>query len=243
MYYLLSQIVFEQYGGIIIAMFFAGLSGGMSHCAGMCGPFVIMQVTQKMDNVNIEKIGIFTRLQGAALLPYHFGRATTYTFIGVASTYLMSNIAQYSVFKWIAFSLLITAAIVMLLSAFGKNNLLASKFNLSIKIPKNIRINFVKMLFQNPTGLRGYMLGVILGFIPCGLVYSAIMVVSSTGNVAVATIGIVIFSLSTIPGLLLVGLGASFTPLNQPIIGKYLVPFFMVFSSLILIYIAGGLLK
>jgi len=237
------QIVFEQHGGIVMTMFLVGLSGGLSHCAGMCGPFVITQVARNMDGVTIDKISMFTRLKGASLLPYHAGRLTTYTFIGVVSAYLTSNMIEYAFFKWLSFSLLVGAAIIILLSAFSKSNLWGSGLGLKIPSSEKLKFNFLKKLFRNPVGINGYMLGILLGFIPCGLIYSAIMVVSATGSVAVASISMIVFSLSTIPGLLLVGLGASFAPVNMPVIGKYLVPFFMVLSFFTLIYVAGGLLK
>jgi len=237
------QFVFEQHGGIVMTMFFVGISGGLSHCAGMCGPFVITQVARNMDSVGVNKISMFTRLKGASLLPYHMGRLTTYSLIGMISAFLMSNLIEYNFFKWISFSLLASAAVIIFLSIFSRSNLWGSKYSLSISATKNIKFDFLKKLFKNPVGLKGYLLGVILGFIPCGLIYSVIMVVSATGSVAVAAISMIVFSVSTIPGLLLVGLGASFAPVNMPIIGKYLVPFFMVLSFFTLIYVAGGLLK
>ena len=61
-------------------------------------------------------------------------------------------------------------------------------------------------LFDHPTGGRGYLLGLLLGFIPCGLLYGALAAASATGNVATGVFGMLVFSLGTLPALLTVGL-------------------------------------
>ena len=96
--------------------------------------------------------------------------------------------------------------------------------------------SMLKTLLKNPTAWRGYLLGVSLGFLPCGLVYAAIMIVASTGEVLLALVGMVIFSVGTIPGLLLVGLGASFAPNFRQGVLKHLVPMLLIINSIILLY-------
>ena len=56
------------------ALFLAGLAGSATHCAGMCGPFVLGQVTAGL----VARPGL-SRLAAGALLPYHLGRAVTHT--------------------------------------------------------------------------------------------------------------------------------------------------------------------
>jgi sulfite exporter TauE/SafE len=61
---------------------------------------------------------------------------------------------------------------------------------------------------------RGGLLGVIVlgmlnGLLPCGLVYSALLVAASTGGPLPGAAGMILFGLGTLPALLVVGIGAA----------------------------------
>ena len=55
-------------------------------------------------------------------------------------------------------------------------------------------------------GLVG--LGAINGWLPCGLVYSALLVAASSGGATPGALGMFLFGVGTIPALLVVGVGA-----------------------------------
>ena len=57
-------------------------------------------------------------------------------------------------------------------------------------------------MLNNPLGWQGYFLGLILGFIPCGLLYVAYSLAISFDSPLLAMLGMLIFGLSTIPALL-----------------------------------------
>jgi sulfite exporter TauE/SafE len=68
----------------------------------------------------------------------------------------------------------------------------------------------ISPLFQDPQGLRGYALGLVLGFIPCGLLYAAFLIVSAIPNPLFAAIGMFLFGFSTFPSLFLTASGGYF---------------------------------
>src|SRR5688500_12801742 len=72
-------------GGISAALLVAGLAAGFSHCTAMCGPFVLTQIVGRSSPAGLPLPGVLRRLQGASLLPYHFGRMTTYSALGAVS--------------------------------------------------------------------------------------------------------------------------------------------------------------
>ena len=76
---------------IIISLFSLGLFGSFSHCIGMCGPFVLTQVSNRLNDISINQLSSFKKLKGIALLPYHFGRITTYSIIGALSSLFTSS--------------------------------------------------------------------------------------------------------------------------------------------------------
>ncbi len=227
------EILIDEHGGVLLSLFLAGLTGGLSHCVGMCAPFVMAQVTSNMAHVTAVKMNSLTRLKGAALIPYHMGRMTTYAMLGAMSAAFTMTIVSYAIFKWIAIVLLSVSICMFVASICPKMKINFFKPRIFSLIHTN---SMVKTLMKNPTMWRGYALGVSLGFLPCGLVYAAIMIVASTGNVVLALVGMVLFSLGTIPGLLLVGLGASFAPNFRQGVLKHLVPMLLIINSIILLY-------
>lgn len=68
--------------------------------------------------------------------------------------------------------------------------------------------NFYQLIGKiklKPFGLEGFFLGMILGLIPCGLVYSIIItIITNSAQISMSGIYAFIFGLMTIPGLLLV---------------------------------------
>ncbi len=41
-------------GATLFSLFLAGLAGGGAHCIGMCGPFVLTQVTARLEHVPVR---------------------------------------------------------------------------------------------------------------------------------------------------------------------------------------------
>jgi hypothetical protein len=61
-------------------------------------------------------------------------------------------------------------------------------------------------LFGRPIGWRGYLLGLLLGFIPCGLLYAALAAATAGGSALTGAAGMLTFVGGTLPGLFAVGL-------------------------------------
>ncbi len=101
----------NNYQIIILSLFNLGFFGGFSHCTLMCGPFVLAQVGNKLQNTSLDGFASFTRLKNLALLPYHFGRITTYSIIGFFSSFIVQNITANKQFKLLSAILLIFAAL------------------------------------------------------------------------------------------------------------------------------------
>ena len=194
---------------LIFSLITLGFFGGFTHCVGMCGPFVITQTTNRLTRLPLEKFYGLERLKNLALLPYHFGRITTYSLIGFLSSFLAQNIGDLVGFRFLS------AFLLLLASAFFFNLALGGKLNLSFKSPILQRFAFfpqkiISLLFQSPRGFRGYFLGIILGFIPCGLLYGAFLISAAISNPFLAAIGMCFFGLATFPSLFLTACGGSF---------------------------------
>jgi hypothetical protein len=191
------------HGPLLLSMFLAGLVGSASHCAAMCGPFVLAQTGETMAGLKIGS-GELRRLAGAALLPYHTGRALTYILLAVLLSLplrLMSKLPQLQFIPAIALAL--GALLFLMLGFRGLRGSLEGGWlggGLGGRLGR-----LAKPLFAKPWGWRGIGLGMVLGFLPCGLLYAAIGAAAATSDPLAAAMSMAAFALGTFPMLWLVG--------------------------------------
>lgn len=219
-----------------LILFLTGLAGSATHCVGMCGPFVATQVIARLDRVAVADAGGFTRLRGAALLPYHAGRATSYALLGGVTASLAAGGARLPGLRWVVAALLILAALAILAQALGR----LSRFHLpGIDHLGRWVAKHARPFLEDSRGGRGYVLGVALGFLPCGLVYGAIAAAGSAGGFGGGVVAMLAFSAGTVPVLFAVGLfGAWFGRRWLPLARKLAVPL-LLFNALILLVMAA----
>ena len=185
-----------------LTLFMGAMVGSFSHCAGMCGPFVLAQTSGFSSPQGVKPESWYRQL----LLPYHAGRLSTYTVLGVATSLISMPILQHSALHLLPPLLLVVAGILFLASAFSQT-LPAQFINISLcGTPSWITKRIVPLLPSHSL-FSGYLLGTLLGFLPCGLVYAAILAVAATGNPFQAAWGMLAFAAGTMPTLLVISLG------------------------------------
>jgi sulfite exporter TauE/SafE len=182
------QVTLRDNAPLVLALFMAGLVGSAGHCAGMCGPFVLAQVGAR------AQLG---RISGAMLAPYHLGRGTTYIALGTLLAAPIGLLSRIDELRWIPALLLAAAAGLFLFQAlrgFG-----------AIGAPAPGFLRHARGLFARPLGIRGYALGALLGFLPCGLLYAALGAAAATADPIAAAMGMLGFVLGTMPMLVAIG--------------------------------------
>lgn len=195
------------HGGTLAGLFLTGLVGSLTHCSGMCGPFVLSQVAARLETVPASRMREWHRLAGAALVPYHLGRATTYAGLGAVAALSAGLVGgRLGGLRFVAAGLLVLAALFLLAMAVPRLKALlaaggggGSWWGASIG-------RWAGPLLAQPTGIRGWLLGVALGFIPCGLLYAALAAAAATGDPLAGAAGMLAFAVGTVPMLLAVGL-------------------------------------
>lgn len=234
------QVAFSANGSIIFSLFLGGLLGSATHCVGMCGPFVVAQVGGRQASV---KEGMLKRLQASALLPYHLGRVTTYVLFGIIGASLSQFLVGTPMQRGVAFVLLSVAGLLFLVNAVPSLKRLV-KANTGFVVGQkfgHIIGRLARPFFTNPDPLQRYVLGVLLGFLPCGLVVAAVMAVSASGHAATAAFGMVAFGIGTIPSLFLVGTGTQFALNRWPAQVRSVAAFVMAVNGVSLMVMAGGM--
>jgi sulfite exporter TauE/SafE len=201
--------------GLVASLFLAGVAGSIGHCAGMCGPFVLTQVTVRLERVPVEGFGGWARLRGAALVPYHLGRLTTYSALGAVAGGLTGRFMEAPEFRWLSSAFLLLAAALFLaqigadvLPRSGRGPGPAGMARLASRTV-DLFAAPIRGLFADPHGWRGYGLGIALGFLPCGLLYSALAASAAAGSTAAGAAAMAAFVAGTFPMLFAVGWGGT----------------------------------
>lgn len=181
----------------IISIITIAFLGSFSHCIGMCGGIIIAYSSTKIDSSWSKP------KQTVAHLLYSFGRVTTYTVLGVLFGYLggvatFNNIANGT--------LLIVAGVFMILSGLS----LLGKLKFLTKIEHSMHnFSWYRKIFRETLQTKSlysfYILGVLNGLLPCGLVYFFAVTSASTGSPFWGGIVMFIFGVSTIPALFSLG--------------------------------------
>jgi len=171
--------------------------GSFGHCVGMCGGIVIAYTSTKIaDKASKAR-------QSLSHLLYSFGRITTYVVLGASFGYL----GGVAVFNNTANGILwIVAGIAMVLSGLsllGKTKFL-TLIEHSFSSSNWYKESFRKLL-RSQTYLSFFMLGMLNGLLPCGLVYSFGIMSASSASPLYGALIMFVFGLSTIPAMFSLG--------------------------------------
>ncbi len=223
--------------GLPFSLFMAGLAGGFSHCALMCSPFVLAQAGGGRSEGRR-----FGRVLSSLLLPYHLGRLTTYVFLGVLFGGVLNLAFLFQPLRaLIVVPMLLLAALIFVVSAFPN---LGKVFpwvgHMRLSIPFRWISRFYQPLVREKDAASRYLLGLLLGFMPCGLVVSALMASATAPSAAHAGLAMAAFGLGTVPALVAVSLGGSFFKSFSFLSSARVKQGFMVFSALWLVLLAGA---
>jgi sulfite exporter TauE/SafE len=210
---------------IIFSGLILGLAGSL-HCAGMCGPIAI--ALPLSGNTGYQKVF------GGIL--YNLGRTVTYAFMGAVFGLLGQGLELVGFQQWVAIIMGALMILSVLFPALFRNqyDLSKSAFSIVSKLKNALRNLFTKRSYKTL-----FFIGILNGFLPCGLVYIAIAGAIGTGSVLYGMLFMILFGLGTGPmllGISLIGNLASSKFRNK--INKF-IPAVVVFVGLI--FILSGL--
>ena len=181
----------------IISIITIAFLGSFGHCIGMCGGIIIAYSSTKIeDNWSKQK-------QATAHILYGLGRVSTYVILGM----LFGYIGGVAMFNNLANgSLLIFAGIVMILTGLSLSGkikfltLLEHSFS-----KKGWYSSTFRQLLHTKTLSSFFILGMLNGLLPCGLVYFFAITAASTASWIWGGVVMLIFGLSTMPALFSLG--------------------------------------
>jgi len=193
---------------LLFGLLAAGAAGGVAHCAAMCGPFVLGQVSDRLARIPLERLRESARLSSALLLPYHAGRLTTYAALGALAGQAGTARAAGILPGALPALLLGLAALLFLGHALGRlapglRRVLPALERAPPAWARGVRRLAARVDRSRPGG--GFLLGVALGFLPCGFLYAAVAAAAAAGGAMNGALAMLAFGLGTVPGLVIVG--------------------------------------
>jgi sulfite exporter TauE/SafE len=185
---------------VLTAAFITGFLGS-AHCFGMCGGISGLFAV----NASIASL----RSQFPKAIAYNTGRILSYAFLGVVVAVLgktaVDSIPDLMAPVRLASGLLIV--LVGLQLAFGWR-ILAPLENAGARLWKRIA-PAAKSLVPVNSIPQAFGLGLIWGWLPCGLVYSVLLLAATTAEPGGGGLVMIAFGLGTMPAMVATGVSAS----------------------------------
>ncbi len=193
---------------IIISAFMMGFIGSI-HCVGMCGPLAI--------SMPFSFFSSFTKW--TAILLYNIGRVIAYSIIGIFVGLLGRGVNWFGISQ--IFSLILGTLIVI--SVVSPTVVKSIGIRLPHWVNKN-QVNTLQFLIKKKSVSWMFLVGMLNGFLPCGLVYMAVAAALSTYTILGAVTFMAFFGLGTIPAMITVIIAGQHLPLSWRIGFRKLVP-------------------
>ena len=188
---------------IYILFFTTGVTIGFGHCIGMCGPIVI--------SLSLNLKG------GPSIWPhlfYNCGRTLTYGLLGG----IVGGMASFTRFAESIDGLqkgaMVAAGVMIMLMGLAMTGWIRTSviFRAAPPVGAFITRTFKQLLEKKKRPLMYLPIGLLLGLLPCGPVYTALLAAARSGMEAETTLGGVLsgaglmlcFGFGTIPALFLV---------------------------------------
>ena len=156
------------------------------HCIGMCGPIAMMLPVDRSNEA--KKI--------TQIITYHIGKLTAYGTLGLIfgllgrSFYLAGMQQQLSIIVGI---LMILVAVIPE-RIFAKYNFSKPVYRVITKVKSSLG-----QQFKNKSYKSLFTIGLLNGFLPCGMVYVALFGAIAMQNVSLGIAYMILFGIGTIP--------------------------------------------
>ena len=193
----------------LIGFLTLGLLGGFGHCVGMCSPFVLF-VSRRYVAPGSGRAAAF-----AAQLWYTAGRVVTYAALGAMAGALGGVVQLAGALLGLQRAASVVAGTVLVVSA------LAALSDLVPGLYSGGSL-FARVAARLKTRVPGhpFAVGLFLGLLPCGLLYSAVIAAVSRGGPLQGAAALALFGVGTAPALLGLSLADELLARNRVLVNR-----------------------
>ncbi len=213
-----------------LVAFAMGLATSL-HCVGMCGSIIGTLTLSLSPEVRSSK-----KLLWPFVFNYNFGRITSYALAGaiagVVESFIpapISEINGYRVLQILSAIIMASAGLYIAgwLPHFAYIEKAGTRFWKLIE-------PFGRKLIPVKDRTQAFLFGMVWGWLPCGLVYTALALALTTGDIAKSTLTMFSFGLGTLPAVMGIGIMTNkLTRLSRMQRFKQIVGLFMIALALL----------
>lgn len=159
---------------------------GSFHCIGMCGPIAFLL---PLNRINRSK-RIFQ------ILSYHSGRLFTYGLLGFVFGLLGKGLNLFGVQQQLSIIIGVSMIVMILIPSkiFNRYNFSKPIYSFVAKVK-----DLLGVFLKEKSSKSFFVLGLLNGLLPCGLVYMAVFGALASGSATFGALYLVLFGLGTIP--------------------------------------------
>jgi uncharacterized protein len=168
---------------IFLSGFSIGILGSF-HCIGMCGPLALALPVDQLNTAN----------KTASILLYNIGRAISYAAMGVLFGIVGQSFELFFLQQWLSVLSGVLILSVLLFTKFGH-----PQGNIMVKFSQTIKHRLSTYLRSDKKLLSYLSIGMVNGFLPCGLVYIAIAASIAAGSIFKSSLLMFAFGIGTLP--------------------------------------------
>ncbi|MDR0467653.1 MAG: sulfite exporter TauE/SafE family protein, partial [Campylobacteraceae bacterium] len=188
-------------------IFSVALFASFGHCIGMCGGFVVLY-TSSFSNKTTSILKQF-----CLHIVYNFGRISSYVILGVVFGLIGSVLSISKTTQGYLFFIIGIFMVLMGLSLLGQIKFLHF-FEAQILTKPSIKKMF-NFFIKSKSILGLYFLGMLNGFIPCGLVYFFLISAVASSSVFYGAMTMLVFGIVTLPAMFGFGFMVGFLTQNN----------------------------
>ncbi len=185
---------------LLMAVFIASLIGSL-HCAGMCGPLVMLSVSSGRTGRPIIPI-----------LSYHAGRLLAYGFLGILAGSIGMGIhdlgflagMQRAAARIAGGAMVVSGALAILHLSTGRTH--------QLWLPKfghRVLRGVSAFARRQSSGKKSFLLGILTACLPCGWLYAFVLAAVATASPIWGAGTMIAFALGGVPALSIIGLSGA----------------------------------
>ncbi|RYY50452.1 MAG: sulfite exporter TauE/SafE family protein [Chitinophagaceae bacterium] len=200
---------------------------GSLHCIGMCGPLAL--------SLPVPAHSHFSKLSAALL--YNLGRIITYASLGAVIGLLGTTFSIFGLQQWLS---IIAGAAVLFYLLFPQLFIFKEGHQRFSFLMGSLRAKLAR-LFKSRNYQSVFYIGLLNGFLPCGLVYTAIAAALAMGSVMKSSLFMAGFGFGTLPLMWSLAFFGTVVPPSFSIRLKKMYPYILLLMGCMLILRGLGL--
>lgn len=185
-----------------------GLLGSVAHCVGMCAPFVMVVSRHYTPPAGRHAVAM-------AQAWYNSGRIITYVLLGGVAGALGHAVDRAGAWMGLQRTAAAVAGLILvawaLVALFGLGRGASEGGALFAGVARRIR---------GRVPAHPILIGMFLGLLPCGLLYSAVLASATQGGLAQGATAMALFGIGTAPALLGLSLADHLIGSRRPLLNR-----------------------